>query len=255
MRAGYVAMAVVVVMMAACVVPVVADELDAADSLRMSDKYVLYAQFEKEAKDEWYYEWYYDNTLYFIDGSPEDQEMKRYIEDPYGVSITDDQREAVEAAPAGTLINVYELSTYYYDFDVQTVNYNDQEIPGVKVMDPSGSMSFFVKAGDTITLTIHDIEQSYVGSNVMSEIEASVYVDYQTHTIDPTFSHQYDVSTEMSVDFNNTYNAVYWEVSYDVSGISEPNGSATLYIAICAVITVLVLALLVYAGIKPKWAK
>lgn len=84
MRVGYVAMAAIAIMMAACVVPVLAEESDAADSLRMSDKYVLYAQFEKQAVDEWYYEWYYDNTLYFIDGSPEDQEMKMYIEDPSG---------------------------------------------------------------------------------------------------------------------------------------------------------------------------
>ena len=47
----------------------------------------------------------------------------------------------------------------------------------------------------------------------------------------------------------------YFDVNYDAEGMSSPNGSATLYVVICAVITVLVLAILILASIRPKWSK
>ena len=44
-------------------------------------------------------------------------------------------------------------------------------------------------------------------------------------------------------------------VSYQASGYSEPNGSATAFIAICAIVTVLGLGLLILSSMKPKWSK
>lgn len=59
----------------------------------------------------------------------------------------------------------------------------------------------------------------------------------------------------MDVGFESAYQAVYFDVNYDAEGMSSPNGSATLYVVICAVITVLVLAILILASIRPKWSK
>ena len=57
------------------------------------------------------------------------------------------------------------------------------------------------------------------------------------------------------MDFDYIYSAVYVDINYDVEGISTPNGSATVYITICAAITIIVFAILVLASIKPKWSK
>ena len=57
------------------------------------------------------------------------------------------------------------------------------------------------------------------------------------------------------MEFDYIYSAVYVEINYDVEGVSTPNGSATVYIAICAAITIIVFAVLVLASIKPKWSK
>lgn len=57
----------------------------------------------------------------------------------------------------------------------------------------------------------------------------------------------------MLVYFDNA--KLYADSTYEISGISEPNGSATAYFVFCAIVTVLVLAILAYAALKPKWSK
>ncbi len=246
---------VIAIMLTACVVPMAIDESDGATHTRISQNYVIYAQFEKqEAYDEWYHEWYNTDYLYFIDGSDLDNQMKRYIEDPLNVNIDDDQREAVENAPTGTKINVYALTSYYSDYSGYTIGYNDQSKEGTKLLDPFNDMTFFVKAGDTLRLTIDSMTPMYTTEMQTEPPRAYVYTD-RHYDIDPSLTLEFTKSSEISVQFENTYCTLYVDVVYDVSGISTPNGSATVYIAICAAITVLVLALLVMAGRKPKWSK
>lgn len=256
MSARNLAVTIVMIMLAVCIAPLIADGSDGVSETRISQNYVIYAQFEKQsAPDEWYQEWYDSNTLYFIDGSEADLLMKRYIDDPFSVRISGDQRESVDNAPAGTKINVYYLTSYYNEYySDYTIYYNNQEAKGNKVLDPYNEMMFFVKAGDTLRITINSITPVYPTETQTSSPIAYIYTDRQ-YTINPTLTLEFKTSSEISVQFDNTYNTLYVDVDYTVSGVSTPNGSATVYIAICAVITVLVLALLVFAGIKPKWSK
>ena len=193
-----------------------------------------------------------ENYLYYIDGSEKDKQMDLYISDPqrYSISSSDD-RELITSSPAGTLVNVYMCSNYYSEDYTQTISYNEQEKNATKILDPYGGVSFFVRAGDTLEITVNSLTLS----NGTNTPRAYISVDYDQVYLNPSFSHRYTTSTEVNMDFDYIYSAVYVDINYDVEGISTPNGSATVYIAICAAITIIVFAILVLASIKPKWSK
>lgn len=239
-------------MLSICIAPMVIEDSDAANTERISENYLYHAQFVKRDLGDWYEEWYMDNYLYYIDGSEKNQQMERYISDPqrYSISSTDD-RERINNSPAGTIVNVYACDSYYSEGYRWSISYNDQTQIAEKVLDPYGGISFFVTAGDTLEITINSITVS----NGDRTPRAYVMIDYQYNYINPGFTHHYTTSTEVDVGFESAYQAVYFDVNYDAEGMSSPNGSATLYVVICAVITVLVLAILILASIRPKWSK
>lgn len=250
MRATTIAAAIAI--LSVCLAPMIVEESDAATTTRISENYLYHAQFIKKDNGEWYEDWYIDDYLYYIEGSEEDQQMDRYISDPLKYNIpSTDNREELNTRPAGTSVNVYAYNNYYYDGYTMTISYNNQNQSAEKIMDPYGGISFFVTAGDTLEIRINSITPS----NGDTIPRAYVVVDYYYNYIDPEFSHHYAISTEVDVGFENTYRTLYFDVSYDAGGMSSPNGSATLYVVICAVITILVLAILVFASIKPKWSK
>ena len=240
----------VVIGLLLCTTPAMMDESDASVSERFTENYLYYAQFEKQSIP--YDDWYYVDYLYYIDGSEKDKQMDLYISDPqrYSISSSDD-RELITSSPAGTLVNVYMCSNYYSEEYTQTISYNEQEKNATKILDPYGGVSFFVRAGDTLEITVNSLTLS----NGTNTPRAYISVDYDQVYLNPSFSHRYTKSTEINMDFDYIYYAVYVEINYDVEGVSTPNGSATVYIAICAAITIIVFAVLVLASIKPKWSK
>ena len=62
-------------------------------------------------------------------------------------------------------------------------------------------------------------------------------------------------TTSYVIGLDDNSAPLYIDVTLTVTGDSEPNGSATMFAAICFVIAALTIALLAYAAMKPKWAK
>ncbi len=78
-----------------------------------------------------------------------------------------------------------------------------------------------------------------------------------------TYTEVANISKEIKISFTDDnpiwmkhdYQSMFYVVDYEATGYSEPNGSATSFIAICAVMAVIGLGLLIIASIKPKWSK
>lgn len=254
-----VSLSVVAIIAMACILPLTFDESDADSTERISTQYVYRAQFELEFPEGFevdnpygqdYEDWLSSWELYFIDGSTNDQAMERYLEDPLENSVQSDDRSILENYPAGTPINIYVF--FSGDGGQQTrIDYFSQYEYGEKVLEPYGGLSFFVKAGDTFSLEIISIE------GIPEDRHPSVRVWYDNFYEDISseleFTHEFTKSGEVNVELNTS--SLYTDVVYDVSGESSPNGSATAYIIICALVTIVVLAILVYVARKPGWSK
>ncbi len=216
---------------------------DGATEVRTSNQYVLYAQFTtNEDLGSWSF---HSNCLYFIDGSANDAKMESYLKDS-SVNITADDRDAIVARGTGTVVNVYDLSNYYYSD--QTIYFNDSQKKAKLVLEPYNELSFFVKAGDTINLSINSAVD-----NMGDKVSAYYYLNYSTVYIDGPVEMSFKTSSIFKVELN--LNGLYADVSYSVFGNSEPSGSATTYVVICSAITVLMLLVLVLASLKPRWSK
>lgn len=174
----------VVIGLLLCTTPAMMDESDASVSERFTENYLYYAQFEKQSIP--YDDWYYDDYLYYIDGSEKDKQMGLYISDPqrYSISSSDD-RKLITSSPAGTLVNVYMCSNYYSEDYTQTISYNEQEKNATKILDPYGGVSFFVRAGDTLEITVNSLTLS----NGTNTPRAYISVDYDQVYLNPSFSH------------------------------------------------------------------
>lgn len=249
-------LSIIALIAVACFMPMVFDESDAYSSERIATRYVYCAQFELEFPDymseyDDYEDWLNDWNMYFVDGSTNDQAMDRYLKDPLHNSLTGDDRSIMENYPEGTPINIYSFEYSYNPDYPQYINYFSQTEESTKVLDPYGALSFFVKAGDTFSLDIISLDDP------LDHQDESVSISYDTFYTDLrsdlSYEHEFTKSVEIHVKLYS--DSVYTDVVYDVSGASQPNGSATAYIAVCALVTVAVLLLLIYFGRKPGWSK
>lgn len=242
----------VLAMVAMIFVPVASDPADAdTGSTRMSSAYVYYAQYELDSP----LSGFDGSYLYFIDGSENDRAMDAYLADPnHSVSVTEDDRDRIATESwngSSMTLNVYSME--YRNDNNNQIYINGYTMSSEMVLEPYGEMTFFVKAGDTFRFSTQ-MCRSNMGQDDSFYYYDPVDRDYQYSDRDGGIVVYCDSSMAFIYDAPSS-SYLYYDVAYTVSGASVPNGSATLYFAMCVVITVLVLAILVLAGLKPKWSK
>ncbi len=231
----------VAIMMAVCVVPAMCDDSDGATTQRTSNYDVYEGKFWKESGS--YISSYYYN-YYFKEDSDNHKAMKAYIADPLNNNVTADDDDSTMRSYSGW-VYVYATRNYDGTKDVQVAGNYSCDLH--KVLDAYGKLTFFVKAGQTVKMSIKSI------SDEGKDAKPYIYPTTGQEYLSPTFEKHFTASFNMLVYFENA--RLYADSTYEISGISEPNGSATVYFIFCAIVTVLVLAILAYAALKPKWSK
>ena len=235
-----------VALMISCCIPIVTDGSDAAEKQRTSNLYIYEGTFEKTTDAP-----IYPSFLCFIDDSPDHEMMKRYLADPTNASVSIDDsadREKIMTSGWTGTVHVYRWYSYNYGDSYEDDVSNDGHIVLTKVLDPYGSLVFFVKAGDTIRISMTATD--YKGAKVIPFIYTTVGISY----INPDLEYECLKPTEVVIKFQAD-SPLYIDVTYDVRGNSMPNGSATAYVSICAAITIMVLAIMIFASLKPRWSK
>lgn len=239
----------VAIMMCVCIAPAMMEGSDGATVIRSADKNVYEGMYEKKSGTALYS---YYGTLYFIEGSDNHKAMEAYIADPTNQDnkVPQDDRQAIQwdRQWEGT-VHVY---SWKYGIGegknaVGRTDDTDIVIDMKKAVDAYGKISFFVKAGDTVKISMTATNNS--GEDAKPYFTDSDYTKVSLSA----YEKQFKTSFNIVIYFDN--DGLYSDVSYDVSGISQPNGSATAYFVFCAIVTVLVLAILAYAALKPKWSK
>lgn len=210
----------------------------------MSNKYIFHTTIEWK---DGYTPYNTGITFYFNEGSANHKAMEQYLEDRKTVITQDDKSNL-----SGT-VHIYRTSTWNSD-SIITVGVPDDDnimLFGDEVMRPYNN-TFFVKVGDTVTI------RAYSATNSFGE-SCSAYVG-NVNILSETYSETAKVSKEVSITFDNisVYNKVptlFYNVTYEITGDSQPNGSANVFIVICTLVAVIGLGLLVVAAMKPKWSK
>ena len=244
------AVLVLAILTASGMVAVMADDSDASTSERVSNNNVYRGEFT--IPDWRYYDEYYDpfyyNYLYFIEGSENDQTMERYLRD-HNVDVTDDDRDRIleigRSGGSDQKVKVYEFTEYMSS----GIWWGGQESSAELVLEAYNPVSFFVKSGNTLEFTVISCVDN-MGNDVRVYWQDE---NWTYHYADPTI--EIDTHKSGEYEFGLEMNTLYCDIVYNVSGNSEPNGSSTIFIVVCAAITVFVFALLALAALKPKWSK
>ena len=221
------------------------DDSDAeTQTTYMSEYYIVHATTAWKTE----YESSYSNVLYFNEGSENHKTMLKYIEDGKTPVLKDDRDNL-----SGN-VHLYMMATWNLDTVIYIYVKNAENVMlfGETVKEPYNN-SFFVKAGDTFRFHAYSVKDMFGNSG-----EAHIG---DTNVSEDTYVETAKTSKEISIQFYNSwspsvkYHSLFFIVNYEVSGQSEPNGSATVFFALCAVVAVIGLGLLVVAAMKPKWSK
>lgn len=235
-------------LMVICAVPLASEESDAdtTTTLKLSEQYIYYGTF---IMPEGEFNWTIGGQFMFVDGSEEHSQMLAYLEDPLhnDAPSRDNSAEISHGMHAGELIHAYSWqSSDNYPY----INTYDGRMIGDIVLEPYGeNLDITVRPGDTFTITLlsttshRDLYINTVGNQTEVSLGDTFSVDVNSLTT-------FNVGLGQYSSNNDLY--VIYTFSYD--GGSEPNGSATVFAAICFMIAALVIALLVVASMRPKWS-
>ncbi len=257
-----IAMALVVTV---CLVPAAADDSDAdgTDTYRMG-AYLFGGELTIPMDIGNYFEpesLFDDERIYLLEGSENYERMMEYIDDvtdddptnDRDVSITSDDRAIIPSHPGETMLICYTDNYEWYNW----VYFLDQSTPTDLLAEPYGEATYTVKQGDTLTITIDRIEASFGDTNPHVAYWPSEYDSYNGKPVYVGQTQEIHAisTTSYVIGLDDGSAPLYYDVTVTVTGDSEPNGSATMFAAICFVIAALTIALLAYAAMKPKWAK
>lgn len=237
-----------VLVLSIAVVPVTSGEADASTTtVNMCDKYLCMTTIDWDSKYKIDREY-----LYFNVDSDNDLKMQQYVEDQKNPVLKDD-RDNLKGA-----VHVY-VQSYYSSTSIVIFDDKWERVDILmcsSVLDPFNN-SFFVKAGDTFSLQMYSVKDMY-GYDARAEIMDS---NYEYHDLSKgKYTEKSNKSKEISIKlepdyWDNALRPYCYTMTYEASGYSEPNGSATVFIAISAIVTVLALGLLILSGKKPGWSK
>ena len=257
-----IAMALVVTV---CLVPATADdsEADGTDTFRMG-AYLFGGELTIPVDIGNYLEpesLFDEDRIYLLEGSENYERMMEYIDDvtdddpanDRDVSITSDDRAIIPSHPGETMLICYTDTYEWYNW----VYFIDQSTPTELLAEPYGETAYTVKQGDTLIITVDRIEASFGDTNPHVVYWPSEYGNYYGKPVyaGQTTEIQAVSTTSYVIGLDDDTAPLYLDVTVTITGDSEPNGSATMFAAICFVIAALTIALLAYAAMKPKWAK
>ena len=232
-------------------------DADSHGQSRFSDMYLLKANVVME---EDHYISGGVGAYAFYNGSENDAMMDRYIEDPQdmSVSIVEGDLPLDEGSVSlyrGNDLNVYTLS---YTPD-PTLWFLGNEYEASVVLEPYGqaSWSVYVESGNTVSISVETASNRGEGCDIGFEYPSgSSYGSYGKFSE----TMYYDCYVSFYVD-GTDWKALYYDVSYVVTGDSEPLVVAdpvdgiTAFMAAFLVIGIACIALVVYAGRGPRWSK
>lgn len=213
-------------------------------SVIMSDKYIYHTKIEWKNT---YYS-YYTSVLYFNDGSENYKTMLQYLEDGKTPVLKDDRENL------GGTVHLYKISKWLND-SILYINVTGGEslmLFTEEVKKPFNN-TFFVKVGDTISVSASKVTDMY-GHEGYAEI-GTLNICKDTYTETAKISKEISISLETPGYYEQAFDPLFYYVTYDITGDSQPNGSANVFIVICTLVAVIGLGLLVVAAIKPKWSK
>lgn len=233
-----VVMGLVVVLALTCVLPLASEDSDAAVTERQVNNLYMAKVTVEPMK-------YSLSSAYFVlfEGTDNYAAMERYIEDPYHNDLAGDDRELIESK-VGSTMYIYSYTSYinYGNYN-GTYYYPDTE----RVVDGVPT-TFFVKEGNEFTFTL-------LASDIVGSYSDDVFISYRSgsdrldENVDVTF-------TPKTNTIVNVYcNAIYCDITYEAEGFSTPNGSSTLFAVVCIFVSAVILAIMVIAGLRPKWGE
>ncbi len=204
----------------------------------------------------------FDSCLFFIDGSYMDTMMESYISNP---TDTDNHVFCGDIdwstdVPSGTMINAYYVS---YDrenrFEIDGRMY-DAEV----VLEPYGmhENTAYAKAGDTVHF------EGRALTNEGRELEFGIEYEFSNTYVESSWTHTFDRNSTITF-YPNEYSGtpiLYVDISYSMTGADappeildpdfrEPDTPIGMCMLPCLVVAVLIIAVLVYTGLRPKWSK
>lgn len=257
-----IAMALVVTV---CLIPAAADDSDAdgTDTHRIG-AYLFGGELTVPEDIGYYLEpetLFNDDFIYLIEGSENYERMMEYIDDvtdddpsnDRDVSITSDDRAMVTSHPGETMLVCCTDTIEWY----RSVYFADQSTEALLLAEPYGELTYTVKQGDTLSIGVDRIDAVFGTPNPHIAYWPSEYGSYYGKPIYAGQTEEIHTvsTTSYVIGLDDSSAPLYIDVTLTVTGDSEPNGSATMFAAICFVIAALTIALLAYAAMKPKWAK
>lgn len=208
----------------------------------MSHLYITHGTVEwKEG-----YTSYHTDTLYFNEGSANHSAMLQYLEDSR-TSVTADDRDHL-----GGKVHLYEVNGSAYEEIRISVRSGPNVVVDAETVKEPFNNTFLVKAGDTFTLNVLDARDMFGDS-------CRIYLG--NTLLDGTYIETANTTKEIGLRFDSgrsteyQFMPLFCTIQYEASGHSEPNGSATSFVVLCAVVAVIGLGLLIIASMKPKWSR
>ncbi len=230
-------------------VPLASEDSDATGSGRAFIGSMVYHTEFVVPDETWYHNM---QIIVVLDGSEKHRAIEEFIEDPLGSDLSSEPSDDI-TDKTGSKAHIYQFTTdilSWIDVDIGSNTYT-LRIEGI-IPEHTG---FQMKAGDTVRFTlvsgITNTGQSLGCSITPSNGgEATSVVVGGTVEITAPGTMSYILMPD-----SYPYDAVYVDFVYEIEGNSTPNGSATLFAAVCFVVAALTIVLLVLGAIPPRWSK
>ncbi len=233
----------VVAILALCMVPATFEESDASVTERSVNALYM-AKFTYKA------EYSYVGGMLFLEDSANHKVMKGYIEDPLHaqVPIQDDRDEIFKPTSVGKMVYAYDVSSSIYYNTNNGDSYDYGEFDATRVVERM-TISFFVREGDTFKIDIIEATKDEGTQRPSIILVHGLTTEYLSSG--DSYTDKYLTNTVVYIQPEYATWAV--DVTYVASGYSAPNGSSVVFIAAAIVISVTILAILILAGLHPRW--
>ena len=233
----------VAIVVTICMAPLMSDDADGFVTERLiNDLYVVEASYVVEEK------WNLHGWL-FVENSPNHQAMRAYIEDPYHADIPEYDDESTRSTWSnGTKLYIYDTSMPYYSY-YSNGEYTSPSLERTKVLD-GYRMSFFVKGGEEFSLTVEDVETH---GDSRDKVDVIAGLDYDSLGSGSTYTQTFGSNTVVTVQSYD--DAIATDLTYEVTGYAQPNGSPVLYTIAVFVIAIVILSIIVMCGMHPRWSR
>ena len=194
------------------------------------------------------------DTYFMIDGSENHRAMEAYIADPRSGCVTGDDSDKLPENVGKTIHMYYRTA---YDMAETEVWFQDKPVHVTRVLESYG-IPIPAKSDDIVKIRFNEAvsnegkESTNIYLNYTEESNSWACESNMYKGMTTSFVAQEGRAYALDPYWNDT--ALYYDVSYYLD-VSAPNGSATLFAAVCFVIAGLTIAILLASLIRPKWSR